>query len=135
MLVKIAITGAVALIGFATALYAVNKTADRMEEENELLPEEDQLSSEELGDNLMGEFIQDVKEHKVTSFITLVGTDAVSYARQAYDFRIKIALVVLAAGVFPFAGIPLAAKGVAFSVLGQELVFQAFTHACTTWGV
>lgn len=133
MFAKIAITGAVALVSFAGVLFAVNKTANRKEEENAALPEAEQLTAEQLEDNLMGDFIQDVKEAKPTQFIGLVLEDIKGFMLTAYEYRVKAALVILALGVFPIAGIPAAATGVAYTVLGQELVFQGFTHAYAVW--
>lgn len=133
MIVKIAITAAVLAVSFAGVLYAVTKTAIRKEEENAQLPEDEQLAPEELEDNLMGDFIQDVKSYKVVKFLDLVLQDVKKFMFTIYDYRVKAAMVIIAIGCFPIAGIPAAASGVAWSVLGQELAWQALTHGYDVW--
>lgn len=128
MLVKIAITAVVAAAAFAMTLRQVNKTAQRLENENAARPVEDQATIEELNDLLLGEFIQEVKESKVTQFVALVYADVTKKMNLIYSYRIQAALVIIALSTFNIAAIPAAAKGAAVGIVVQDIALSAFTN-------
>lgn len=134
MIIKIAITAGVLLASFAVALYAVNKTADKMSEKNSKLPEEDRKTDEELDSGLLDQFVEDVKSNTLIKAICLTFKDLRDLGDRFQEYRVTLSLLVLVARGSGLLIVPAAAISVAVSTLTYDLVYRFISHSYNSCG-
>lgn len=128
MLIKIAIVIVLVLVACIGLLFAVNKTANKMSEENSNLPKEEQSSEEELDEALLGRFAHDVSNTRPVRIITLIGKDILGMMEKVYKYRVEAALVIIAVAGAGLHVIPKATIATAYTVLGYEVLYKSFSH-------
>ena len=134
MIIKIAITAGVLIASFAVALYAVNKTASKMSEENSKLPEEDRKTDEELDSGLLNQFVEDVKSNTLIKAVCLTLKDIQDLGDRFQEYRITLALLVLVARGSGLIIVPAAAISAAMSTLAYDLAYRLIAHSYNSCG-
>ena len=139
MLIKIISVAVLIALAFALVLRKVNKTADRLHDENDAKPVSEQVSPANVEDTLLEEFNAEVKADwksfkegisaaRPVQVFLRVYSDAVGYSKDILEYRVKVALVILAAATLMPAVLPTGLAALAGMAIGEELVWNAFTY-------
>lgn len=129
MLLKVLAAAAVVTVSLAAVwVKQSKKTADRISEEESILAPEDRMDEAEFASEVASETINSIKESKVVVLATLVFNDVQGYMARIHEYRVTIALIVLGIGSFGFSFVPLGAKAIAYSIIGQEIACKVLGH-------
>lgn len=129
MFIKVALTAAFTAAAIVAVALKVNKTAERLENENDELPEDERLSHEEVMESLMEESIADLKKTPIVKIGYFVLSEASDLFKQMWDMRVKVALLIIAVSVFPGAPLAAGALSMAYGVVVMHLIEVLFTKS------
>ena len=125
MLVKLLVAAGVLAAGVIGTLYAVNKTAENLALENDALPEDEQLSPEELDECLHSEFVMRAQANPVVRTVMSVVKSVLSMLKDYWDVQVKIAMAGIVLSFIPGFNVPLLALRAFWTILGYELVTRS----------
>ena len=133
MLIKIAIVIVLLLVACIGLLFAVNKTANKMSDENSKLPKEEQSSEEALDEALLGRFAHDVSTTRPVQVVTLIVKDILGMMEKAYNYRVEAAIVVIAVAGAGLYVVPKATIATAYTILGYEVLHKGLSHGYSVY--
>lgn len=125
MLVKLLVAAGVLAAGVIGTLYAVNKTAENLALENDALPEDEQLSPEELDECLHSEFVTRAQANPVVRTVTSVVKSVLSMLKDYWTVQVKIAMAGIVLSFIPGFNVPLSALRAFWTILGYELATRS----------
>lgn len=129
-MLKLAIAAGVLLTAIVGTVYGVNKTAKQLKAENDALPEDEQMSQEELDTLLHPAFIHKISTSTVGVVAIAIFKNLQGYIQRWMSYRNTIAISGIILYAIPGLAIPFIAVKACWLILAFDLVIDSFSDIC-----